>query len=69
MDSRIESLHGRSRETDPIATDGTGNWSVGAYLVNDPALVGISVGLQSVVFFPAPPGFVLTSAILVTIGC
>jgi hypothetical protein len=53
----------------PIATDGTGNWSVGVYLVTDPALVGISAGLQGVVFFPAPPGLALTSAILVTIGC
>ena len=56
-------------EVGPIATDPAGNWSVGVLLPNAPALVGSSAGLQGVLFLPAPAGFVLTSAILVTIGC
>jgi hypothetical protein len=56
-------------EVAPITTDGAGNWSVGVVLPNALALAGTSVGLQGIVLLPAPPGFVLTGAILATIGC
>jgi hypothetical protein len=53
----------------PVATDLAGNWSAGIVLPNAPALAGSSAGLQGIVLLPAAPGFVLTSAILATIGC
>jgi hypothetical protein len=56
-------------EVVPIATDPSGNWSVGLLLPNAPALGGISAGLQGVVLLATPPGFVLTNAILATLGC
>jgi hypothetical protein len=52
-----------------IATNPAGTWSVSVYLPPDPSLLGLSAGLQGVVFVAAPPGFVLTSALLVTVGC
>ncbi len=53
----------------PIATDLAGNWTLSFPFPNALSLTGISAGLQGVVLLPALPGFQVTSAILVTIGC